>query len=508
MDQSLESKLKKALAGRDAADMGQFEFLNLDMVRAEAGDKWIEVRKKIYSVSAYFVEKRLHADDVVMRCRGGFILIFAHLNGAQARDRVGATSAELNRFFLGDQILKDLEVRAEAKSVSAAEFAQILQMTSKPRAMSDTPQKAPEAKWKNKPDGTPGGPPRGAAGWTDGDGPKTAANGARWKDGDPSRPPSAGSRPNEDDEPVARDRRDRGAAAEVETGGKSGKSGWQAAVEGASARADSEIPDAIFTEPAAHWDDIIFKPFWDAKLGVISANLCLARRIRNGKALYGRDTLRGDTCKSLQIQLDRSVAMAAQRGFQQMFAQGAPCAIAIPVHYDTVRSVQERVAYFSILQSVPQNLRRYFYLRVDNIPDGAPLGQMQEIFRSMKFFGSNLLAKIPLNFTNVKSFEGCRIDLFGSEVPDNKTAANFKDAEVQALAARNKACKDMSAGCFLTHVSSFDLLNLGISTGVRFFSGTAIGAETALPSPVTPLSFVDLHQRQQERLRRQQARSA
>ena len=492
MDQTLESKLKKALAGRDAADMGQFEFLNLDMVRAEAGDKWIEVRKKIYSVSAHFVEKRLHADDVVMRCRGGFILVFAHLNGAQARDRVGAISTELNRFFLGDQILKDLEIRAEAKSVSAAEFAQILQMSSKPRAGSDAPQKAPEAKWKNRPDGSPGGPPSGAAGWADGDGPKTAASGASWKD----------------DAPVARDRRDRGAAPGTETERKPGKSGWQEAVEGASATADSDIPDAVFTEPAAHWDDIIFKPFWDAKLGVISANLCLARRIRNGKALYGRDTLRGDTSKSLQIQLDRSVAMAAQRGFQQMFAQGAPCAIAIPVHYDTVRSVQERVAYFSILQSVPQNLRRYFYLRVDNIPEGAPLGQMQEIFRSMKFFGSNLLAKIPLNYANMKAFEGCRVDLFGSEIPDKKTAATFKDAEVQALAARNKACKGMSAGCFLTHVSSFDLLNLGISTGVRFFSGTAIGVETALPSPVTPLSFVDLHQRQQERLRRQQARSA
>ena len=492
MDDSLESKLKKALAGRGAADMGQFEFLNLDMVRAEAGDKWIQVRKKIYSVSAHFVEKRLHADDVVMRCRGGVILIFAHLNSAQARDRVGAISSELNRFFLGDQILKDLEIRAEAKTVSAAEFAQILQMTSGARAGDDTTPKAPGATWKNKPDGTSGGPPRAVAGWTDGAGPKTTANGASW----------------ENDELVARDRRERSAGDEVELGGESDRSGWRDAAEGAGATADSKIPDAVFTEPAAHWDDIIFKPFWDAKLGVISANLCLARRIRNGKALYGRDTLRGETSKSLQLQLDRSVAMAAQRGFQQMFAQGAPCAIAIPVHYDTVRGVQERVAYFSILQSVPQNLRRYFYLRVDNIPEGAPLGQMQEIFRSMKFFGSNLLAKIPLNFTNMKSFEGCRIDLFGSEVPDNKTAANFKDAEVQALAARNKVCKDMSAGCFLTHVSSFDLLNLGISTGVRFFSGTAIGVETALPSPVTPLSFVDLHQRQQERLRRQQARSA
>ena len=534
MDPLLESKLKKALAGRAAADMGQFEFLNLDMVRAEAGDRWIEVRKKIYSVSTYFVEKRLHADDVLLRCRGGFILIFARLTGAQSRERVAAISRELNLFFLGDQILKDLQIHAEAKSVSAAEFAQILQMTSQSHAEGEAAAKPSQAGWKNESgdaqnrpagwtegqDGTAGraagwkegsdaAPPR-AAGWKEGDDVNTASGVAGWKDEGSSRSgtPSTGANWQDGDEPVRRDRRDTGTAAAAETGRAPGKAGWREAVEDASETGDPRLPEAIFTESTSHWDDFVFKPFWDAKLGLVSANLCLARRVRNGVPVYGRDTLRGDASKSLHLELDRSVAVAAQRGFQQMFAHGATCAIAIPVHYDTVRNIHERVAYFSILQSVPQHLRRYFYLRIDGIPEGAPIGQMQEIFRSMKCFGSNLLAKIPLNMSNIKVFEGCRIDMFGSEVPGRLSNGNFNDADLEALANRAKACKELSAGSFLTQVSSFEILNVGISVGVRYFSGEAIGSETALPTPVVPLSFADLHARQQERLRRDQKRAS
>ena len=159
MSSGLEERLKKALAGRSPAEMNEFQFLNLEMVKVETGDRWIDVRKKIYSVAAHFVEKRVHPDDVVVRCRGGFILIFAHLSAEESRARLEALSQELNVFFLGDQILKNLDINACARKVNAAEFAQFIQMSAQAdpaeaaaggrRRAAKAPDDAPgkDAKW-------------------------------------------------------------------------------------------------------------------------------------------------------------------------------------------------------------------------------------------------------------------------------------------------------------------------------------------------------------------------
>lgn len=609
MKTGLEQKLKKALAGRENVNMGQFQWLNLDMVKAEAGENWDSLSKKIYSVAAHFVEKRLSSDDFMVNCKGGFVIVFAGLSEAESADRVQTISRELNLFFLGDRILKHLKITSEVKVLSQENLAHFMSgitnsenkataETSKRKATISNDKASDEARWKGKQkeieDGSASwadgerGPEDGSASWADGergpeDGSASWADGeggpeegsASWADGerdsedrsasweDGEQGPKEGSAAWENGEKKAQndstnwsggEKRNKGNPSAGWKGSSENKpkvSGtkqacqpdqkppakqvarkasitknsttkkptvvtrpakppsqeavantsfqdppsWHDVIKKESEASDFGLPEAIFTESDAMWDDIIFKPCWDSHKQRISNYFCLARSIRNGHVLYGPDTLLESKSRDFRKSMDRSVAIAAQRGFQQLYVEGVTCAIAIPVHYDTIRGNKDRINYFSILQSVPQHLRKYFILRVDDIPKGAPISQMSELFRSMKCFGSGLLAHVEFEQTDVSMFEGCNIGLIGASVPSRINGSSISEDEINTMVKRTQNIRDLSAESYLTQVSDFGVLNAAVTAGVRYFAGMAVGVESALPGPVTPCTFADLYKR-------------
>ena len=424
MQPELKMKLKLALAGRANVEMGQFQFLNLDEVRQRAGSDWLNLRTKIYDVSAHFIEKRLDPDDVMFRCQGGFLIIFSILSGEAAAARVADITSELSAFFLGDQALQTLRLAAESRSVSTEEFLEIIA-----KAQPHEPE---------------------------------------------SRPPGAA-------DPSARPISNQGRPAWAED----------------AAAAEAGPPPPRWTQSASKaratpWDEIVFKPCWDARDNAITHHLCVARKIVNGWPAYGRDTFTVLDSRPLNRLLDHSVAVAAQRGFQRVHADGGSCGIIIPVHYDTISSLSERMSYFAILQSVPVPIRRHFHLRIDAIPDGAPEAQMQELFRSMIPFGSKIIARLPYGNSSLRRFEGSGIGMFGTEIPARLGDGEVTSATVEAVLGLVTAAQALKAETFLTQIENASLLGASVSAGVRLFSGDLIGSDEAVPRPDRPLEFNDI----------------
>lgn len=420
MQPELKMKLKLALAGRTNVEMGQFQFLNLEEVRQQAGPDWLNLRTKIYDVSAHFIEKRLDRDDVMFRCQGGFLIIFSVLSGDAATAKVNAITAELCAFFLGDRALQTLKLAGESRSVSTEEFLEII-------AKAQPHEAEPQAR---------------------------------------GRPPARG-----DEDPPA------WAAAEPALASKPSPPRW--------------------TQPAGKsqatpWDEIVFKPCWDARDNAITHHLCVARRVVNGWPAYGRDTFTVLDSRPLNRLLDHSVAVAAQRGFQHVLAQGSQCGLIVPVHYDTISSLSERMSYFAILQSVPVPIRRHFLLRIDAIPDGAPVAQMQELFRSMMPFGSKIIARLPYGASDLRRFDGSGIGIFGTEIPHRLGDGEVSTATIQAVLGLVTAAQDLQADTFLTQIENASLLGASVSAGVRLFSGDLIGPDQSVPAPDRPLEFNDI----------------
>lgn len=460
-------RLKAVLAERESVDIGNFQLINLDMVRAEAGERWDELRKKIYTAAGHFIEKRLGAEDVIVRCKGGFIIVYANRTGVEAARQTEAISLDLNRFFLGDRILRQLEVSSKTHSVSMAELASMVAGGQEEEAADNRAAKSAR---------TPAERPMGdsAGNWQEidhetGTGPVVAVS----RSGDTRHAPATASSACAD----------RPARAP-------------------SSAAKSDLADMaekmmvgsfdLFSDLDKVWDDIVFLPAWDSRSGYFTSNFCLARRQHNGRTLYGRKTLLGKSSPELHRLLDHSVAIAAQRGFMRRYAEGVTCSIVIPVNYDTIVKDADRVRYFSILQCMPQHVRRYFYIRVDNIPDGAPMGQMEELFRAMRCFGSNILAKIPLGTVHLDRFENCGVTLFSSELPDPDRNGGIRDGVVRGLESQAISIQRHGARIGLTRVATHTQLETAIKAGFEVFTGDAIGAPMARPMPLRPCLLDEL----------------
>lgn len=446
MSPDLKQKLKKALAGKAAVEMGQFQFVNLDEIRSQAGDEWPEIRDKTYEVSGHFIEKRLAEDDVIIRCQGGFLIIFSTIGGVEAEAQVEEINEELNEFFLGERWLEKLRSHANARRVPTDEFLSIVARTQ----VEDEP--AEEA--RPEPEQAQEAAAEAAAGWEkksgSGEGPK-GAKGGRWEKTTQSKSRSD----------------------------KEGVLDW---------------PDEAYEAKA--WDEIIFQPVWDSRTNAVLHHVCQVRRSVGDRHVYGRDTLMGGDEAAALRALDREVALAAQRGFQGVFTKGGKCGITIPVHYETLSAVSHRMEYFSILQAVPKPIRKYFQIRVDSVPSGAPVTQMQEVFRSMRHFGSNILAE--LGYTgkwDLARFEGCGISVFGASLPQTLSIREPGDEAVMGFMQLVSEAKNLQGEAFLNNIGNPDLLNAAISTGVRLFTGPVIANDEDAPQPARSLDFAGIANR-------------
>ena len=423
MPPELKDKLKKVLAGRSSVDMGQFRFLNLDRVREEAGEDWPRLRDKVYEVSAHFIEKRIGDEDVVIRCRGGFMIVFAALDAEAAEAQVAGIAEDLERFFLGERTLEAVELAAEARSVTTEELLAIVaraQDESRPPAAEDTPADAPD---REAP--------------------------LRWQ-----------------------------------------------AVE-APSRKVAPTPTAA-AEPAAGdtpWDDIVFRPSWDARREALTYTTCLARRVVNGFACFGRDTLMGRDEPDLHRRLDLAVARAAQRGFQKVRAGGGACVVAIPVHFATLSTVSRRMDYIALMQAVPEALRRFFLLRIEGVPAGAPIGRTQELFRSMKPLAGRLMVKLPFGAIDLHRFEGCGVAIFDADTPARINESGASDAQLAALTDWTASAQAMKAEAALAETENADFLQVALAAGVRYVSGPLVAPDTAQPHPPRPLALADITRR-------------
>ena len=440
MSPELRQKLKKALAGRQSVDMGQFQFLNLERVRLRAGADWPRLREKVYETSTEFIESRLAPDDVMIRVQGGFLIIFSIADVEASEDMIQAISGELNAFFLGEAGLEDVRAEGEARDVPTTELLEIV-ARSQPHDAEALPSAAARTVLTGDRSATP-----------------------PWR---------ASPRAERDDD---------------------GRTRWVEAPK-PEARARPAIvseAEAPHSGPRPSWDDIVFKPCWDSRKSAISHNICVARKIVRGLAYYGRETLSGTPDREQHRQLDRAVALAAQRGFQRMRAAGQVSMIIVPVHYDSLSSVSRRMEYFSILQPIPEPARRFFLLRVDGIPEGAPMAQMQEVFRSMKHFGAYVLAHNRFGLTGLDRFESCGIGIFSAETPKRLSSGDVDEKDLLTCVDWVSAARALSAETYLTQVDNRGLIEAAMSAGVRYFSGPAIAEETEKPEPVRRLALADI----------------
>ncbi|MFS2319134.1 hypothetical protein RMQ97_14450 [Maricaulis sp. D1M11] len=487
-----EDKLRQALAAHPSIRTEQFQLIEMDIIREATGARWISVKQKIYAIAAHFLERRLGERDLVFRCRGGFLTLFPDLSPEESRARSEALSEALNLFFLGDKTLRQLKIRSKARQLAGADIGVIVRAKNPPHraARAQDPQGADDrspSTLASPPDLAEGassdtiGPAHRDAHWFD----MTLSHHPAYLDALTAPPPET-----------------EGFAPIMIEPGESGMLSPDTALPATDTlRVDDPVlpppvparrPASTPARPKTYWDDIVFLPSWDAKENRVSRYFCVARKLRFGQPVYGRNTLGPDAPPLLHLALDRAVAQAAQRATLALCETCRPANTAIALHYETVQAISDRVAYFSVLQAIPPDLRTCFDLYIDGIPEGTPIGQMQEVFRSMKGFGLRVLVRLPFGDADISRFENCGVDMFGAEIPEHVGRDGIKQTDIFRMSTQAEAIEAAGTESFLTQVTGFDVLSAGVVTGIRHFNGTVVGAAADTPTEAFALKYEDL----------------
>lgn len=117
------ASIRDQLRGSKSVALGQFQIINLDLIKNVAGDRWDELKQKIFDVSEAFIAHRLHASDALFRCDEGFLVVFATDRADVAEAQATWISHDLNRFYVGDEVFRKLKVTSRALRLDQSELA-------------------------------------------------------------------------------------------------------------------------------------------------------------------------------------------------------------------------------------------------------------------------------------------------------------------------------------------------------------------------------------------------
>ncbi len=233
---------------------------------------------------------------------------------------------------------------------------------------------------------------------------------------------------------------------------------------------------------------LFYRPIWDSHNEIISSNSCIPRLDAEGEKLYGRDVLIGNDSLDLLHHLDLLMLRRSQAIFSNIIKNNRPCVITVTVNYKTLRDRAGQTAYFNQLSKTPKPLRKFFFVCVDQIPQGAPQGKLIEIFRPLEALCGATLAHTNPCAVRFDSFQACGVKLFGFSLldlvhHDNEISPENKNRVSVFCAHAHK----QKALVYATDVDELSYIQPLKRAGVRFFIGTCIGQASTVPVPPSTL---------------------
>lgn len=115
-------ELKRRLAQADQVDMSRHQFVNMDRVRAAAGELWPAMRERVFVATRSIIERKVAEDDLIIPCATGFLVVFAALSGDPAARLTEKIREDMERFFLGEADLAELSVESSSERLTVEEF--------------------------------------------------------------------------------------------------------------------------------------------------------------------------------------------------------------------------------------------------------------------------------------------------------------------------------------------------------------------------------------------------
>ncbi|MEO8301919.1 MAG: hypothetical protein ABI608_09000 [Rhizomicrobium sp.] len=169
---------------------------------------------------------------------------------------------------------------------------------------------------------------------------------------------------------------------------------------------------------------------------------------------------------------ETTLLQAAAEYAQTVHAAHKICALGVGVSYETLSGFHSRIHYIGALKSLHTLADCPLLLRIDQVPDGTPVGRLAEIVTMLSVPN----VRITVQFESLRNLPELGIRLgaigIGGALPPNCDVAGA-NAIAQRLVRR---ATEQKAFAFLHGLETPALLDAALKSHVRFGSGHAIDA--------------------------------
>lgn len=424
---------------------GNLQMIGLEAVRDALGEEWQKRRATIHRIVEGVIRDRIEPGDTHFRLdNDDYLVLFVHLNHAQAKTRAAAIAQEAERLILGELPEHAISIASSVAEVDS-DF-----LSRQVHSMDELLQHVK----------TGGAEIASETGGASGD---VLLFG---------------------DEPVH--------------GGYAGSDSQQPApVMGAGpdlADLDQSLTSLFQKKTSAAFlkeCQASFYPNFSTRRRAFSFYTVNVTHMPTGRIADASDPMLEDP-EELEFLLDRYRLTTALLGLHRMVTGGHKGFISIPVSFATLATARTRNIYLSRFKDLPGGLFRNLAIVITNIPHGTPSSRIADAFNYIQRFCAVRILDIGPDTRLIDLYAQTGCHGFATSLP---TGIADPAARFQTLSAFAKRAAWYKMESILWNVVDATGLDLGVNAGFSFIFGDAVAPQISTPGHRQALRFDHIPQR-------------
>jgi len=414
---------------------GNLQMIGLQDIREALGDDWAPRRDTINRIVDGVIRKRLDAGDKHFHLDNDeYLVLFLHLNHAQAKAKAAAIAEEAERLILGEVPDHDIRIASSVAQIDR-DF-----VTSKVGSLNDLVNHVKAASQAE----TATAASRGDV-LLFGDEPVDDAEGCDFVL--PAMPAVR--------TPVL------GAGPDLADLDQSLDSLFQ-----------KKTSAAFLKECQA-----AFYPNFSTRRRSFSFYTVHVTHTPTGRSADASDPMLEDP-DELEFLLDRYRLTTALLGLHRMVTGGHKGLISIPVSFATLATARTRNVYLNRFKDLPAGLFRSLCITITNIPEGTPASRIADAINYIQRFCASRILQIAPDVRLIDLYAGTGCQGFVTGLPTGMTDPALQLQTLSAFAKRTAWHKMES---ILWNVTAPNEISLGTAAGFSFLVGDAVAPMLATP---------------------------
>lgn len=229
-----------------------------------------------------------------------------------------------------------------------------------------------------------------------------------------------------------------------------------------------------------------FEPVWASATGFAALSLVhpVGRMRGDGPVVRGHTLSPSEGGGAMRMEFDRDVLMAAAGAWQEASDNGAPGALAVPVHFETLVTVKYRLPYIAAVNALDDDVRSALILHIVGAEMDAPMGSLTEVCRLSRTLTRRIMVHVDPRKVRLERFNDSPVDIFSIASPPDAEAFARQCAKLAGLAEKIARRRAM-----LAVLDCHDPVALAgwLSIGPDYLGGKAVAEERA--HPIMPFRF-------------------